>query len=73
MAVQMLYVIFGSVAYTFIAAEDTGKVFFLIWVCLVYFCLSGIYGIMPSAIGRIYGNRYLGINYGLTYTSQVSV
>ncbi|XP_076456383.1 apicoplast pyruvate carrier 1-like [Babylonia areolata] len=70
-AVQMLYVIFASVAYTLSASEDAGRVFYLIWICLVYFCLSGIYGVMPAAIGRLYGNRYMGINYGLTYTSQI--
>ncbi|KAK7091678.1 oxalate:formate antiporter-like [Littorina saxatilis] len=71
MAVQMLYVIFASVAYTLSSAEETGRAFFLIWICLVYFCLSGIYAIMPPAIGRIYGNKYIGINYGLIYTSQI--
>ena len=69
----MLYVIFSSVAYTLSAVEETGRVFFLIWISLIYFCNAGIYGIMPSAIGRIYGNKYLGINYGLTYSSQVSI
>ena len=67
----MLYVIFSSVAYTLPAAEETGRAFFLIWICLVFFCNAGIYGIMPSAIGRIYGNKYMGINYGLVYSSQV--
>ena len=67
----MLYVIFSSVAYTLSAAEETGRAFFLIWICLVFFCNAGIYGIMPSAIGRVYGNKYMGINYGLVYSSQV--
>jgi len=67
----MLLVIFSCVAYTLRLSESAGRAFFLIWICLVQLCMSGIYGIMPGAVGRIYGNKYIGINYGLVYTSQV--
>ncbi|KAL8561528.1 hypothetical protein ACOMHN_057222 [Nucella lapillus] len=70
-AIQIIFVIFISAAYTLMASEDAGRVFYLIWICVIYFCYSGMYGVMPSAIGRLYGNRYVSINYGLTYTSQI--
>ncbi|KAK7467820.1 hypothetical protein BaRGS_00036964, partial [Batillaria attramentaria] len=72
LTIQLLYAMFASVAYTLLAAEEAGKAFFLIWVCLVYSCLSGIYGVMPSTVGRVFGNKYIGINYGLILTSAAS-
>ncbi|CAH8429027.1 unnamed protein product [Dicrocoelium dendriticum] len=50
-------------------AGETGlKVLYSIWVCLLFFLLSGVFALVPAATGRIFGPVHLAINYGLVYT-----
>ncbi|XP_076438092.1 apicoplast pyruvate carrier 1-like [Babylonia areolata] len=70
-AVQILVVLFSSLSYTLSAAEQRGRGFFLVWVSIILFCHSGVFALMPTACGRVFGNRYLGVNYGLLFTSQI--
>ncbi|PVD31760.1 hypothetical protein C0Q70_07178 [Pomacea canaliculata] len=70
-AAKILYVMFASAVFTFSGAEHGGKPYFMIWVCVIFFAISGKYAIMPPAVARMYGNTYMSTNYGLLYTSQV--
>ena len=68
---KLLYALFACTSFTFIGSEFGLKPYFLIWVCLILFAISGKFTIMPPVIARMYGNKYMSTNYGLLYTSQV--
>ncbi|KAG5443126.1 Oxalate:formate antiporter [Clonorchis sinensis] len=52
--------------------ENTLKVFYGIWICLLFVCISGVFSIMPTATGSLFGPANMAVNYGLVY-SAVSV
>ena len=56
---------------TFYSSSVAGKPMFLIWVCIIFFCLGGIFSLYPTAVSRSFGPQYMGINYGLLFTSQI--
>ncbi|KAK7091591.1 uncharacterized MFS-type transporter YhjX-like [Littorina saxatilis] len=70
-AAKLLYTMFASASFTFIGSQYGLKPYFFIWVCLILFAISGKFAIMPPVIARMYGNKYMSINYGLLYTSQI--
>ena len=56
---------------TFYSCIMGGKPMFFIWVCIIFFCIGGNFSLFPTAIGRAFGLKYVSINYGLLFTSQV--
>lgn len=56
---------------TFYATCRGGEVMFFIWVCVIFSCIGGNFSLFPTAIGRSYGPKYVGLNYGLLFTSQI--
>lgn len=56
---------------TFYATSAVGKPTFLIWVCAIFFCIGGVYSLFPTAIARSFGSKYMSVNYGLLFTSQI--
>ena len=56
---------------TFYSCIFGGKAMFFIWVCIIFFCIGGNFSLFPTAIGRAFGLKYVSINYGLLFTSQV--
>ena len=56
---------------TFYATAVAGKAMFFIWVCVIFFCVGGNFSLFPTAIGRCFGSQYVGVNYGLLFTSQI--
>ena len=56
---------------TFYACILGGKVMFFIWVCIIFFCIGGVFSLFPTSIGRAFGLKYVAINYGLLFTSQI--
>ncbi|XP_033118248.1 uncharacterized MFS-type transporter YhjX-like [Anneissia japonica] len=50
---------------------EGNKAMFFIWVCFLFFILSGNFALLPTATSRAFGSRYVGTNYGLVFTSQV--
>ena len=57
---------------TFYATSVLGKPAFFIWVCVIFFCVGGNFSLFPAATALSYGPKYMSINYGLLFTSQVS-
>ena len=55
---------------TFYATSAVGKPMFFIWVCVIFFCVGGIFSIYPTSIAHTFGPKYMSINYGLLFTSQ---
>ncbi|BFZ00819.1 hypothetical protein BsWGS_03857 [Bradybaena similaris] len=52
-------------------SERGGKPLFFIYVCLLFGSFSGSYALFPTATAKCFGRKYLPINYGLVFTSQV--
>ena len=57
---------------TFYATIVFGKSAFFIWVCVIFFCVGGNFSLFPTAMALSFGPKYMSINYGLLFTSQVS-
>lgn len=57
---------------TFYSSTLGGKAVYFIWVCAIFFCIGGTFSLFPTAIGRCFGPKYVGINYGLLFTSQIA-
>jgi len=55
---------------TFYSTSAVGKPMFFIWVCVIFFCVGGIFSIYPTSIAHTFGPKYMSINYGLLFTSQ---
>ena len=45
------------------------NVFFLIWVCSIYFCYGGNFATFPTATSDLFGTKNLGENYGIVFTA----
>ena len=57
---------------TFIGAQKAeSKVMFFIWVCALFWLFSGNFALFPTAIAKTFGTKYMAVNYGLLFTSQV--
>ena len=56
---------------TFYATSLAGKPMFFIWVCVIFFCVGGVFSLFPTAIARSFGANYMSINYGLLFSSQI--
>ena len=56
---------------TFYATSAVGKSTYFIWVCVIFFCVGGVFSLFPTAIARSFGAKYMSINYGLLFTSQL--
>ncbi|XP_012942301.1 uncharacterized MFS-type transporter YhjX [Aplysia californica] len=50
-----------------------GKPLFFIYVCLLFGSFSGSFSIFPTATAKCFGRKYLGVNYGLVFTSQILI
>jgi MFS family permease len=56
---------------TFYWCVMAGEAMFLIWLCVIFFCIGGNYSVFPMAVGRIYGLKYVAANYGVLYTALI--
>ena len=56
---------------TFYATSAVGKSTYFIWVCVIFFCIGGVFSVFPTAIARSFGSKYMSVNYGLLFTSQI--
>ena len=50
---------------TMYACTLGGKIMFLIWVCVIFFCIGGRSSVFPVAIGQAYGLQHVSTNYGI--------
>ena len=70
-ALVLLSAIMTIFTLTFYSCSLGGRAMFFIWVCVIFFCIGGNFSLFPTAIGRAFGLKYVSINYGLLFTSQV--
>ena len=47
------------------------KPLFFIWVCVIFFCIGGVFSLFPTAVARSFGAKHVSTNYGLLFTSQI--
>ncbi|TNN20926.1 oxalate:formate antiporter isoform 3 [Schistosoma japonicum] len=45
------------------------KVFYAIWVFILYFSLSGVFAIQPAATGILFGSLHMAVNYGFIFSA----
>lgn len=57
---------------TFYATRFVEKTMFFVWVCVIFFCVGGIFSLFPTAMALSFGPKFMSINYGLLFTSQIS-
>lgn len=55
----------------FATSYISAKVTFFIWVCVIFFCVGGNFSVFPTATALSFGPKYMSINYGLLFTSQI--
>ncbi|TGZ67108.1 hypothetical protein CRM22_004979 [Opisthorchis felineus] len=69
----ILLSIWAAVLVTFphlyLAGETALRVLYVIWVCLLWFTLSGMLTIMPSATATLFGQKNVATNYGVVYSA----
>jgi MFS family permease len=55
---------------TLYATLKGGSVMFTIWICMIFFCIGGVFSLFPTAVCELFGSKYVSINYGLVYTAM---
>ncbi|KAA3676416.1 uncharacterized protein DEA37_0007919 [Paragonimus westermani] len=48
------------------------KVAYIFWMCLMFFCMSGVFVLTPTASNLLFGAEYWAINFGMIYSAFVS-
>ncbi|XP_059159553.1 oxalate:formate antiporter-like [Physella acuta] len=70
-ALLALLGVFTSLMLTLQVSEYGGKPLFFVYICLLFGSFSGNFSLFPTATAKSYGPKYLSINYGLLFTSQL--
>jgi MFS family permease len=52
------------------AAISIHEWMFIVWVWVFYFCVGGVFTLMPTGVTRWYGLEYAAINYGMVFTAN---
>lgn len=69
----VMLTLWASILITFphlnLATGGTLKGLYAIWVCMLFFSLSGVFAIMPAATGILFGPANLAVNYGLVFNA----
>ena len=55
---------------TFYATIMAGRVMFIVWVSVLFFCLGGIFSLFPTAAARSFGSKHFGTNYGILFSAN---
>ena len=69
-----MIILFGlqsTLMFTFIISTTLGKVFYTVWVPLIFFSFSGIFSLMPAVVTTTYGPTHANTIYGMLFTAPV--
>ena len=58
---------------TLILTSKVGEVMFFIWVCAIFLTFSGNFALFPTVTAKTFGAKYVAVNFGILFTSQVSL
>jgi MFS family permease len=70
-AMVFIFAIMTVFLLTIYACTLGGRELYLIWVCVLNFCLGGNFTVIPTALARAYGVQYAAQIYGLLFTAQI--
>ncbi len=56
----------------FIWGPEAGRFIYGIFVCLMFFSMSGVFAMMPACTRILFGSKNLATNYGMVFSSFVS-
>lgn len=42
---------------------------FMVWVCALYWCIGGVFAMIPTFTDKTFGSEYFGTIYGLVFTA----
>ncbi|TGZ37984.1 hypothetical protein CRM22_011312 [Opisthorchis felineus] len=51
------------------ADETSLKGLYATWVFIIWFCLSGVFVLMPAATATLFGQKYMATNYGIIFAA----
>lgn len=54
--------------YTFYLMKS--KIVYDSYVCLIYFCIGGMFALFPTTTANTFGQKYFSVIYGMIFTSQ---
>ena len=57
--------------YTFYGVSILSPALYFIWLCGIFFCVGGLYSLLPTAVAKAFGPDYMGVNYGIMYVAVV--
>ena len=64
-----MLIIFTLFIFTFSFSEHGGKWMFMVWVCMLYFCVGGLFAVLPTYTDSCFGHKYFGTIYGMVFTA----
>ncbi|OON17356.1 transporter, major facilitator family protein, partial [Opisthorchis viverrini] len=55
------------------AGEEALKGLYATWVFIIWFCLSGVFVLMPAGAATLFGQKYMATNYGIIFAAFVTL
>ncbi|KER25679.1 hypothetical protein T265_14167, partial [Opisthorchis viverrini] len=62
-------VVLVTFPHLYLAGGTALRILYVIWVCLLWFSLSGVLTIIPSATAILFGQKNVATNYGVVYSA----
>lgn len=66
---SLMLTIFTAFLATFAFTPENCKWRFMLWVCMLYFCIGGAFAVFPAYTHLCFGSKYFGSIYGMAFSS----
>ena len=64
--------VMSSFLLTLYVTSVVGRIMFLFWIFVIFFCHGGYQSIFPAATARLFGQKHISVNFGLLTLSQAA-
>ena len=64
--------VMSSFLLTLYITSVVGRIMFLFWIFVIFFCHGGYQSIFPTATARLFGQKHISVNFGLLTLSQAA-
>ena len=64
--------VMSSFLLTLYVTSVVGRIMFLFWMFVIFFCHGGYQSIFPTATARLFGQKHISVNFGLVTLSQAA-
>lgn len=64
--------VMSSFLLTLYITSVVGRIMFLVWIIVIFFCHGGYQSIFPTATARLFGQKHISVNFGLLTLSQAA-